>query len=261
MKSKDKNEKINVYRSYADEFVESRNQQYKLPDSYVWIRDRGKYRILSWFLYQLAKCIGRLYCHFVLHLKVVNEGILKTYRNTGFFLYGNHTQPVGDVVIPALVCRGKRIYTIVSPANLGIPVIGKALPLLGAIPVPDKMDQMKEHWQTVERRIGEGYCVVIYPEAHVWPYYTEIRPFGQTSFMYPAEMEAPVFCMTATYQKNRLRKKPDLVLYIDGPFFPDMRLKRKERQKKLWEAVYETMKRYSFRSNSEYIIYRKEEEG
>lgn len=241
--------------------MESKNQNFKLPASYVWSCDRLWYRLGAWLLYRLALCIGWLYCRLALHLKIVNRGILKPYRGKGYFLYGNHTQPFGDVVIPALACAGQRIYTIVSPANLGIPFLGRLLPALGAIPVADNLRQMRQHTETVTKRIREGRSVVIYPEAHVWPYCTQIRPYDDTSFWYPAKLNAPVFSMTATYRKRRFGAKPALVLYLDGPFLPDEGQSLKERQKTLWTKVRSSMQQNSLRSNAEYWIYEKEDEA
>ena len=67
-------------------------------------------------------------------------------------------------------------------------------------------------------------CVVIYPEAHVWKYYTKIRPYPSTSFKFPVHCNVPAFCMTTTYYKRKLGKKPGIVVYIDGPFMLDNNL-------------------------------------
>ncbi len=45
--------------------------------------------------------------------------------------------------------------------------------------------------------------MTIFPEAHVWPYYTGIRPFGEAAFHYPVATGKPVYTMTVTYQRRR----------------------------------------------------------
>lgn len=249
--------KIYYYESFSDDIVKNKGQDYQLPESYVWIHEGFFYRLYSLLLYLIAAIAGLVGCYGVLHMRIENRNVIKPYRKVGCYVYGNHTQPIGDVAIPGFVCRYKRVYTIVSPANLGIPFLGKFLPALGALPIPDHIDQIKKLYRAIEKRIDEGGCVIIYPEAHVWPYYTKIRPFPTTSFRYPAKDSAPVFAMTTTYQKRRFGKRPKMVVYLDGPFFADQDLPLKERQKKLCEEVRSTMEARSHNSNCEYVRYEK----
>ena len=102
----------------------------------------------------------------------------------------------------------------------------------------------------------KGYSITIFPEAHIWPYYTKIRPFKNVSFKYPIEYNTPVFCVTNTYQK-RGKNKVRITTYIDGPFFIDEKLSKKENQQKLCDEVYNKMVERSKLSNYEYIEYRK----
>ena len=249
--------KINYYKTYEDDFVTSQNQDYKVPENYKWINNNIFYKISSKLLYFIAYIFSFFYCKLFLHVKIKNRKILKSYKDTGYFLYGNHTQPIGDVFIPAHVCKNKRIYVIASPANLKVKGIGRFLPMLGILPIPDTKRKMVEFLKAVKNRIKENKCVVIYPEAHVWPYYTKIRPFPVTSFKFPIEDDAPVFCMTTTYYKRKFGRKPGIKVYIDGPFFTDKKLTKKENQNKLCEDIYNKMISRSKESTYEYIEYRK----
>ncbi len=118
-----KEKKQIYYRKFDYDVVINKGQNYKLLDDYKWInRDLG-YRIKAKIAYFFAKIFGNIYLRCVLHAKIENSNILKKYKNTGYFIYGNHTQKIGDVFSPAIACREKHIYTIASPANLGIKVI------------------------------------------------------------------------------------------------------------------------------------------
>jgi len=86
------------YQSYTDDFVESKNQSFQLPENYVWIHRNWVYRIASKCLYLLAALFALLYCRFLLHVKIKNRSALRHCAETGFFLYGNHTQPMGDIL-------------------------------------------------------------------------------------------------------------------------------------------------------------------
>ncbi|MBQ8235612.1 MAG: hypothetical protein IJZ37_02880, partial [Clostridia bacterium] len=133
-------------------------------------------------------------------------------------------------------------------------------PSMGALPLPDDMDAYRNFLRAVDRRIDEGHAVVIYPEAHIWPYYTDIRPFPDTSFQYPVKQSAPVFCFTNTYQKRRFGSKPKIVTYIDGPFYQDTTLPPRIQKKELRDRVYACMKERAKRSNVVQIQYIKKEE-
>lgn len=80
------------------------------------------------------------------------------------------------------------------------------------------------------------------------------------SFKYPVELNVPVFSLTNTYVKDEKRKdKVKIVSYIDGPFFQNKDLTKKEQQKELRDKVYECMVKRSKNSNMEYIKYVREE--
>lgn len=255
-----KKDKIYYYKSYDDDLVKSKNQDYKLKENYKWIKDNISYKICSKIVYFIAYIFGLFYCKFILHVKVKNRKILKKYKKQGYFLYGNHTQALGDVFIPAHVCNDKRIYVVVSAANLGVAGIGPLLPLLGALPIPDSIKNTKKLWDAIEKRIEQKKCVVIYPEAHVWPYYTKIRPFPSTAFKFPVKCNAPSFCMTTTYYKRKFGKKPGITVYIDGPFIQDEKLTKKENEEKICKEIYKCMLNRSKNSTYEYIKYKGEKE-
>ena len=118
----------------------------------------------------------------------------------------------------------------------------------------------KNFLQSIEEKIEKKYSVTIYPEAHIWPYYTKIRPFKSVSFRYPVEMNKPVFCITNTYKRRgKHGSKVQIVSYIDGPFYPDMSLTSiKEQKEELRNRVYECMVERSKNSNIEVIKYIKQ---
>ncbi len=252
-------EKVYYYKSFEDDFVKSRNQDYKLKENHKWINDNIWHRICSKILYSFAYVFGLFYNKFVLHVKIENKNLLKKYKKQGYFLYGNHTQPIGDIFIPANACGAKRIYVLASPANLGVAGIGPLLPMLGALPIPTSIKDTKKLLVAINKRIEQKKCVVVYPEAHVWPYYTKIRPFPKISFKFPVECDAPAFCMTTTYYKRKFGKKPGIVVYIDGPFMPNKDLTKKENEEKIYKEIYECMLSRSKNSTYEYMKYKGEQ--
>ena len=66
--------------------------------------------------------------------------------------------------------------------------------------------------------------LAIFPEAHIWPFYTGIRPFSATSFRYPEKLNAPVVAMVTTYRKAArsvsLFRRPGMTVTLSEPFYP-----------------------------------------
>lgn len=254
--------KTYYYTSYAEDLIQARKQNYELPADYQWQKTTKVARAKSWAVRHGVRALSDIFCPVILHLHS-HETHRKISGNLqqGCYLYINHTQMVGDAMIPYYVLQKKWPAIVVSPANLSLPVIGKLIPYGGGLPIPHQLRKLREFNQVVQQTVQDGKCVVIYPEAHVWPYYTKIRPFELSAFHYPAKDQAPVFCLTNTYQKPRWGTKPQITSYLDGPFFAPTDLTQKERQKFLSEQVHSCMQVRSQASNYEYLKYQRKDQS
>lgn len=114
---------------------------------------------------------------------------------------------------------------------------------------------MKNFLDAIEKKCQKS-SITIYPEAHIWPYYTKIRPFKDTSFAYPIDFNKPVFAMTNTYRSyGKNQDKVRIVTFIDGPFFADKTLNKKDAKLDLRNQIYDIMVERSAYNNIEYIKY------
>lgn len=252
--------KTYYYHSFDEDIIKNAGQDYKLPPDYEWINHGKLHTMIFDILYAIVKLLARIYCRFFMRVQFIGREVVNECKGKGCFVYANHTQPLGDVIIPAIAADRHRVVVVASPANLGIPVIGRLLPGLGAVPIPDDKKRMNEFVDAVKTLSDSGHCIFIYPEGHVWPYYTDIRPFSTSSFHYPVELDAPVFCMTMTYQK-RGNGRPKATCYIDRCDIPDEKDSNRRMQiRMLRNAVYNSMKVHSLRSNYRYCEYVKVEE-
>ncbi len=250
-----KNKIIYYKDELQDEFSEAQITPKRIDDHYCYeggaLRKVGR---LFWY-HLLAKPIAWIYLKIGFGHRMVGKEKLKAVRKTGYFLYGNHTNPGPDALIPTMLNFSGSVYVIVHANNVSMPVLGKITPSLGALPLPDTKEALKNFTKAIEHRMQKGECVAIYPEAHIWPYYTKIRPFKADSFRYPLSYSAPVYCFTNTYQKRKFRKTPRMVTYVDGPFYGDSSLPRKEQRQALRDEVYSTMVERSKMNNVELIQY------
>lgn len=241
-----------------DEFAGDHIEAKKIDASYRYIRDDffGKASHIFWYriiAIPLAWCYMKL--HF--HHKIVNKEVLREAKATGYFMYGNHTHFLADALIPTLVNRPKRVSVIVHPNNVSMPFLGKITPALGALPLPDDAVAARNFMKAVKLRAEQGDCVMIYPEAHIWPFYTDIRPFEDLSFRYPVSQNLPAFCLTNTYQKRRFSKRPKIVTYLDGPFWSGGGCSAKEEKKILRDRIYEKMRERAANNSVTVIRYEK----
>lgn len=255
-------QRVVYYRDeLKDEFAGDNITPKKIDGTYRYLRYDFWGRASHLLFYRIiAIPLAFLYTKLYFHHKIVNKSVLKQAKGQGYFIYGNHTHFLADALVPTMVNMPTEVSVIVHPNNVSMPVLGKITPSLGALPLPDDTEAARNFIHAIEDKIHRKKCVMVYPEAHIWPYYTGIRPFKDTSFRYPVQYHTPVFCLTNTYQKNKISKRPRMVTYIDGPFYPDSSLPSKEQKMQLRNAVYETMKERAKASNVVLIRYEKLQE-
>lgn len=239
-----------------DEFSTAVITPKPIDGGYVYCHNSIIKKFTHFFWYRVvATPIAYGYAKIAHHHKIVGKEILRKHKREGYFLYGNHTHATADAAIPSLLTIPKDAYVIVHPNNVSMPYLGRVTPSLGALPLPDDMAAYRNFIKAIEQRITEKKAVVVYPEAHIWPYYTGIRPFKDDSFAYPIKLGVPAFCFTNTYQKRRFSKKPRIVTYIDGPFYPDPSLPARAQRKDLRNRVYTAMCERAKASTVEVIKY------
>ncbi len=257
------NERIFYYDSEEDDPIKTDEQERKekvsLPEGYEYIPKSWLTRAKSQLMFLIFWMFGHWYEKCYWKAKFYGREKLRKARGTGYVMYCNHTNPFHDVFGPALAAD-RRIYTVISPVNLKIPKIGPMLPMIGGVPLGTNDDEKKAMNEAVDvRLVKQKKCLVIYPEAHVWPYATTIRKFpaGGKSFKYAVRNNLPVFSMTTTYhkRKNGKRDLPRMDIYVDGPFFPDPKLSDEKNQEMLAKKVYESMKKYAKKNTYEYFKY------
>lgn len=187
--------------------------------------------------------------------KIVGRKKLKGYRKNGFYLYGNHTRSMGDAYCPNLLAFPKKAYIVASADCFSIKGIRRFVEDLGGIALPNNPKGFKNYSQAMKQHAEKGHIVTLYPEAHIWPQYTGIRPFKPATLHYPAETGKPVFTFTTTWQKRKILPGARTVVYVDGPFMPDMDLPMDKRKEALRNAAFEAMTERAKNSNYEKIHY------
>lgn len=242
-----------------DDFAEENIKHIDIDSNYKYIHKNPFWNIASFIVYRIiAMPIAFIYSKIAYGLEFKNKEALKKCKDTGYFIYGNHTQKVLDTFIPTLGNFPKKCYIVAHPDNVAMPFLGNFNKMMGGFPIPSDIKATKNFLDAMEKYINKKRVIYIYPEAHVWPYYSKIRNFVSTSFKYPVKLNKPVFSFTTTYKK-RDGRKPKIIVYIDGPFYPNKELSIKKSQEELRDKVYNQMCIRAQNTDVEYYKYIKVE--
>lgn len=254
-------EKIVYYETEQDDFTNNENLKLKIIDeNYKYLNRNIFWKILSFCLYRfIMKPFAYVYMKMKFDFKIENKKVLKEAKEKGAFFYLNHTQTLGDALIPNLLEYIRKVYVVIHPDNVSMPFLGKIAELSNGLPTPVNAKAAKNFMNAITKCIENKNFVAIYPEAHVWDYYTKIRDFKEESFRYPAKTRAPTYAVTTTYRKRK-NKNPRIVSYVDGPFYPDKNKSYAEQKIELRNKVLDAMNERAKTSDIEYIRYVKKGE-
>lgn len=228
-----------------DDFAGTNINTCHIPADFRYVHRSLLWRIPCFiFYYVIALPLVWLMAKLVLGLKFKNRKVLRGVRKEGFFLYGNHTQML-DAYLPSLAAFPKRAYIVAGPDVVSIPGIRHLVMMLGALPIPSELKGYRPFLDAISTRCSQRACIAIFPEAHIWPYCTEIRPFPDTSFRYPVANGAPAVAMVTTYRKRKglfaLCKKPGVSVTFSEILRPDPALSPKQAQAELRRRAFEFM--------------------
>ena len=244
-----------------DDFAGTTISQKKVDDNFVYVHENKLWRFFGTiFYYGIAYPILFLMVKIKRHVKVKNKKVLKKVKKSGYFLYGNHTN-IYDAFIPhTQVSRFKKTYIIANPDAVSIKGVKNLVMMLGALPTPSSPQSVKNFNAAIEKRINQKRVVVIYPEAHIWPFYNGLRPFSDISFQYPVRLNAPSIAMVTTYRKGKSkalpRRRPFIDITLSDPIYPNPELSQRENMKYIRDQIYDFMKTTIENSGSpEYINY------
>jgi len=246
-----------------DDFAGTRIRTRPLRESFRYIHRGFLWRAAEFILYRLvAQPLVFLILKLGYGQSFRNRICLRRAKKSGAYFYANHTNALLDAYCPNIVRYGRRTHIIAGPDTMSIPGLNGLLEMLGVIPIGSSSRQKLEMERCVFRRAAEGRNIAIYPEAHIWPYYTGIRPFPAASFRFPARDGLPVYAMTNCYRARLIGRRPRVVTYIDGPFFPDESLGERENRAYLRDLCYNAMKERTEKySDYEYRRYLPAEPG
>jgi len=188
-------------------------------------------------------------------IRFENRKALKQCRGS-FFLYGNHTQGLADATCPALLSFPRRAWVIAGADAVSIKGIGWLVQMLGGLILHNVPSGKCAFRDAVSEICKTNGSITVYPEAHIWPYYTGIREFSPASFVYPVRSGRPVAAVVTTYRKRLLKfLPPAITVYVSDLFYPDNLPDEHGAMTRLHDQVYAFMCDKARNNEVEYIRY------
>jgi 1-acyl-sn-glycerol-3-phosphate acyltransferase len=177
----------------------------------------------------------------------------------GYFMYGNHTRAFTDATAPAMMAFPRKAYVIAGADAVSVRGISWLVQMVGGLILPNELSGSRKFAEAVELRSRKA-AVMIYPEAHLWPFYTKIRPFSSASFKYPVKHGRPVVAVVTTYRRRKTGFLPPAVtITISEPYYPDNTLGPWQSREQLRNRVYDIMCSQTHKNEVEYFRYIKKE--
>ena len=230
------------YTSFSDDFVKTKtvcsvvvDEKYKyIPKSKIVRFFRNCLYYI--FAYPAVKIIDRIYYG----VKIYGKKNLKGIR--GALLVGNHSSVFDGCFASVEVSGPRKNYIVANKDAIEVPVGRFFTKAFGALPVPDTARGLINLNNSVVELLNKGNRVTVFPEAHIWPYYTGLRPFPSVSFHYAVKANVPVVPFVISYRlrngKNKMAKKPKINITILKPIYPDQTLPSSVSKEKLAENSY-----------------------
>ncbi len=263
MKKRTIPEKVVYYKDpINDDFAGTDISCTRVDEDFRYIHKNPLWRAFAFLIFYLFVVpivwfYERVFCR----VRYVNRKALKKVRKQKCFFYGNHTHLL-DVFTSGLLVLPRRAKVVANPDAVSVKGIKNLTQMLGAFPLPTTQRGMFEFMKAMDY-YHDKFHVIIYPEAHVWPFYTGIRPYTKAAFRYPIKYNAPVIAFVTVYTSpkglfSRFRKA-NQTIYVSDPIYPETEIPSKDAQQNLRDKVYAFMLEKSKLSTYKVIEYIQQE--
>ncbi len=245
----------------SDDFAGTNIHAKPVDDSFKFLHTSLLWRVCSNLLYYgVAVPAVWLFMRVVLGVRFVNRSAVKACK-TPCFLYGNHTDFI-DAFIPNLLSLPHRNHILVGADTVSIPGLRTVVQMFGALPLPTGSKGWRKFLTALDV-YRKRANVTVYPEAHIWRFYTGVRNFPDTSFAYPIRFGMPTVAFFTAYSKPKKSlafwRKATITVYVSDPMYPLEGVSEPEARRDLRDRVYAFMKEKSALSDYEIIHYERRE--
>lgn len=150
-----------------------------------------------------------------------------------------------DTICISIALRNRKFYFPAWAGNLEGPN-GPLIRMAGGIPIPESIKTMKVFKAAMEEVFATKTWVHYFPEAAMWYFYPDIRPFKKSAFQQAVKYNRPIVPMVYSFRPRKgitkwFTDKPCADIHIGEPLFPDPNLTPMAAAKKLLEDSHHIM--------------------
>lgn len=226
----------------------------KKKKSYELIDDKYKYKknwlVCTWqfiLYYFIAKPLFLFYGKVFLGIKVYGKKKIKHIKG-GAITVSNHVHFLDFSIATNFIGGFRRSHIISNKENFDVPFAGKLAAAYGVMPLPDTPKAKINFYNQVNEFLKKGRFIHLFPEASMWPYYTQLRPFKRGAFHFSSRNNLPVIPYVLVFRKSKgferiFRRKPRISVYICDPIYPNLELNKKEQNLDLQRRTYAEMQK------------------
>ena len=256
-------ERVRYYNDVKnDDFFSfgKRHNKIKFDQNYDFIPKSKPAKFVSFCLYYMfAMPVLSFYMFAIQNVTIKGKENIKNLKNCGYMVVGNHTHYADAYLTQIGIARPKRTYIIADNNVVQLKFIGGIIKSLGAIPVPTTVSGIKKFHKTTSEILQNKQVITVFPEAHIWPYYTGLRPFPVSSFMIASKNKVPVVPVATTYKKRMFFKRPKAVIFVGKPIFFDNNLTDRQNAEYYRNMTFNFIKDKVSNNNYTYIKYLQKE--
>jgi 1-acyl-sn-glycerol-3-phosphate acyltransferase len=207
-------------------------QKFEIGKDYKYISNNPFFLFFSFlFKYLIIYPVFFTITKVVLGYKVVGRSNIKK-LDGGTVTVSNHVHVLDAPMISfSLFPKQPRITSI--KGNFQTPGVSFLVKVLGAVPIPETPNELKEFFDAMTKEVNRGGIVHFYPEAALWPGFTEIRPFKKGAFHLAASADVQVLPMLIKQREPKgvfrlYKKKPCITVIIGEPIKANKDLSSKQ---------------------------------
>ena len=194
--------------------------------------------------YLIAMPVLSIASRLVFGLKIVGKKNLRYVRG-GAVTVTNHVHILDSPMVACTLFPRKPLFASLQ-SNFEIPVVRRLVRILGGVPIPESPKALGAFMDAMRMQLKKGRIVHFYPEASLWPWHEELRPFKNGAFHLAVRSDVPVVPMVFTFREagwlmRRLRKKPLVTLTVGEPEYPTKAGSERSRMEEMRRAVEEAM--------------------
>ena len=160
----------------------------------------------------------------VIGVRVKNRKLLRKHKG-GAVLVSNHVHVLDAAMNGLAAFPRKPVFTGLK-ANFQLPIAGFLVNILGTVPVPETPDEMKVFFHELQKQAHAGRLVHFFPEGHLEPFCSILRPFRNGAFQVAKEAMVPIFPIIIRFDDKRgifpLFSRKRIILTVGEPIVPDL---------------------------------------